>query len=237
MLGKQARETDGFVTKLLADESVAGGGFVAFVEEQIERGEDAIESLWQFASIGNGKRQSQIADKLSRTHEALRDGGFAGEKRRADLRRAQAANSAQSERELGLDGELRVKAHKEHAQRVVGQDVLVGRFIAREPAFLLGGDLCFFALPVLFTAQGIEREVFCGLSEPCGRIVGNAAIGPGLQSPHERLLHDVFGELQPVRAEMRGERSHESRPFAAEEIIRYETGASFAEFGHDIKDG
>ena len=67
-----------------------------------------------------------------------------------------------------------------------------------EPAFLLCGDLRFFALPGLLAAQVIQREILRGLREPRGGIVRHAAIRPGLQRPHERFLHHVLGELQPV---------------------------------------
>jgi hypothetical protein len=150
---------------------------------------------------------------------------------RADLRRAQSANGAQGERELRLDGELRMKADEEHAQRVIGEEVLVSDS-SRVSQRSCSAVICvFFALPGLFTAQSIEREVLRRLREPCGGVFRDAAIRPRLQRPHERLLHDVLSELQMVRAEMRGERGHESRSLAAEEIIRHEAGTALAVSG------
>ena len=73
-----------------------------------------------------------------------------------------------------------------------------------------------FLAPVLLAAQMVEREIARGLREPRGGIVRHATIRPRLQRPHERLLHHVLGELQPVRAELPGKHRHEPRALAAE---------------------
>ena len=183
VLGQEGDEADGFVAEGFAHQTFAATGLVAFVEKQIERSENAIEPLGQFAGIRYGKREPLIADELPGTNEPFCDGGFAGEKDRADLCGAQSAHRAQGECELRLGGDLRMKADEEHAQRVIGQELLVRRFVAGEPAFLRGGDLRFLALPGLFAAQSIQCEIFRRLREPGCRIVRNATIGPCLQCP------------------------------------------------------
>jgi hypothetical protein len=71
--------------------------------------------------LHGGQRGRRMRGEQTGADEALRDGGLAGEEGRADFRRAHAADGAQGEGELRFDGELRMKADKEHAQRVIGE--------------------------------------------------------------------------------------------------------------------
>ena len=119
-----------------------------------------------------------------------------------------------------VSGEFGMKTDEHHPQRVVGESFV--RHVIRwrgQPPRVFGGDAVLFFVPALLALQGIEREIFCHLRQPRGGIVRHAAIRPRLQRAQQRLLHHVLGQLQPVRAEMRGERGDHFRAFMTKKMV------------------
>ena len=117
-------------------------------------------------------------------------------------------------------------ADEEHPQRDVTEVLLVIRLGPRQPAFLFHSDLRLLPLPRLLAPQRIQRDILGRLREPRRGILRNAAVGPRLQRTHQRLLHRILRQLQPMRAEMRRQRRHDPRPLAAKQIIRHQTGSA-----------
>ena len=134
MLCDQGDEPDGFLAKFLAHEALAHGGFVAFVEKQVERVQHAIEPGRKLGGIRHGKRQREFADALPGAHQALGDRCFAGEKGGGDFRGAEPAQRAQRERDLRFGGEFGMKADEHHPQRVVSESLVRHVFRRSMPA-------------------------------------------------------------------------------------------------------
>ena len=88
---EECGEADGFGAAILAEEAFAGGGLIAFVEEEIERGEHAIEARCEVFALGQGEGEAGVLDALLGARELLLDGGFAAEKRARDLAGAETA--------------------------------------------------------------------------------------------------------------------------------------------------
>ena len=79
MLRQQGRQADGFQTKFLPHEAIAARCFVAFVEEQVERLQDALQTDGQLVAGWNLERNVQLADALLCARQAFGDRGFAGQ--------------------------------------------------------------------------------------------------------------------------------------------------------------
>ncbi len=56
---QQCGQEDRFLAKFLAEQAIARGGFVAFVEKEIERREDAVEALTEISAFGNIEPKSR----------------------------------------------------------------------------------------------------------------------------------------------------------------------------------
>ncbi len=88
-----------------------------------------------------------------------------------------------------------------------------------QPTLVFRGDAVLPGVPALLASQLIEGEVLGRSREPGGGVVRHAAIGPGLQGADERFLDHIFGELQLMRAEVRGERGNEAGALLAKEML------------------
>ena len=112
-----------------------------------------------------------------------------------------------------------MKTNEHHTQSVVSKRIVIFSLVrGKKPAFVLGRDSILFLTPPLLAAKKIQRKILRGLRQPCDRILRHAALRPSLQGPNQRLLHDILRKLQPLRAEVRSERSNEARTFRAEQI-------------------
>src|SRR6185312_11609465 len=85
MFREQAREADGFLADFFADQFFAAGGFIAFVKEEVERGEDGAEAARQLFAGGDFEGDFFVADFLFGAGEAFGDGGVGGQKGAADF--------------------------------------------------------------------------------------------------------------------------------------------------------
>jgi len=70
--------------KVLAHEPFATTGFVALIEQQIERAEDGIEALRQIGGARGGQRKREIPVSWRARTSRFADGGFADEERGTD---------------------------------------------------------------------------------------------------------------------------------------------------------
>ena len=65
----------------------------------------------------------------------------------------------------------------------------------------------------------VEHKVLRGLREPGCGILRHPAIRPRLQGAHQRLLHHVLGQFEPVHAEPAGQSGDEPRALVAEKVL------------------
>ena len=107
------------MAELLPQQAITGGGLVAFVEEQVQRSEDAVEPRGQVLALGDFKRDAGGLDALLGPGELLLDSGVAAEKRAGNLGGAEAAQDLQREDDLGLGRDRRVAAYEHEPQAVI----------------------------------------------------------------------------------------------------------------------
>ena len=124
MLCEKFAETNGFVANIFADKVVAGRGFIAFVEKQVERLQDTVESRWQLRCDRNFERDFGLADFLLRASETLCGRGVRCKKRASDFTDAESAQSFQRERNLIILRNLWM-ATDEHETQAIVCDFLV----------------------------------------------------------------------------------------------------------------
>ena len=78
MFRQQGGQSNRFLTKFFPDQMIAAGRFVAFVEKQVKRLQNAVEPIRQFIAGRNFKRNVKFANPLPRSRQAFRNGRFAG---------------------------------------------------------------------------------------------------------------------------------------------------------------
>src|SRR5215831_8468344 len=91
MLRQQLREPDRLPAKLLAHEFVAGGRFVAFIEQQIKRLLDAVEPPRQLVTRWNFKWNLRFLDFLFCARQSFRNRRLSRYECAADFRHVETA--------------------------------------------------------------------------------------------------------------------------------------------------
>ena len=138
---------------------------------------------------------------MPRTDETFLDGGFAREKRRGDLTRTKTAKRFKRQRGLRLLWHKRMTTGKHQSQPVILDFTFEQRRVVlptRRALLDKRDDRGLLCVENLFAPEQIEREIFCGLGEPCRWIFWNTVVRPGLECAHQRFLNDIFGHLQPL---------------------------------------
>ena len=114
------RETDRLHAQLAAHRrSVAG------VEDEIDRREDGAQPIRKKVLRRHAQRDAGVADLPLRAHEPLRERRLRDEEAARDLRRREAADEAQRQRDLRLGGERRMAAREDQLEPFVGDDSLL----------------------------------------------------------------------------------------------------------------
>ncbi len=103
----------------------AGGGRVALVEDQVEDVQDHAQAFGPVAR--EAETLAALPDGLLRAGDAAGHGRLGDQEGAGDLRRGQAADGAQRQRDLGRRGQRRMAAQEEQDQRVVTGGGRVGR--------------------------------------------------------------------------------------------------------------
>src|SRR5437870_9240876 len=93
MFCEQSSQADGLVAKLFANQFFATRSFVAFIEEQVQALQDAVEPTREFFAGGDFERNPLFTDFLFGSSQAFGDRGLGGEERAADFSDAEAAKS------------------------------------------------------------------------------------------------------------------------------------------------
>jgi len=196
-MGEEQRgQADRFAAEIFAEQVVAGGGFVALVEKQVECGEDAVEARGEVFGFGKFEGDIGFLDTLFGAGELFFDGGLAGEKGAGDFAGAEAAEDFEGEDDLGVGSDGGVAADEQEAKGVVADGVRGfdgnggrgdGLLDVRDDRRLLGGRH-------IAVAQMILGEVHGDAGDPRRRVGRDAAHRPRAQGAEEGLLGDVLGE-------------------------------------------
>ena len=194
-LDEEAREPDRLTGEVAAHERLARGRRVALVEDEVERREDALEAPGELGARGHPVRDACAPDLPLGADEALGQRAFRNEKRARDLRRREAPERVQCERDARVQRQRRVRAREDEPEAVVGeffeQAVRGGRvhglLLAQEGRLAREDPLA---------AQAVERLVARGPDDPCAGTRRDALGRPALRGDHERLLHGLLGAIE-----------------------------------------
>src|SRR5437868_9519453 len=112
MLRQQFGETDRLVAEFSSNEVFAAGRFVTFIEQQVERLQNAVEPPRQLVTNWDLKRDLRFLDFLLCTRQSLCNRGFGRQECMTDFRHAETAECLQRERHLRLRRNDWMTAHE-----------------------------------------------------------------------------------------------------------------------------
>ena len=186
----QRREHGGEPDRLPA-QLAAHGRAVAGVEDEIDRREHEPQPLRQQVLGRHAQRDAGVADLPLRPDEPLRERRLRDEEGARDLRRLEAADEAQRQRDLRLRGERRVAAGEDQLESLVGDH---GLLVVRE---LLGPrEQLRLARQRLLAADPVDRRVAGRRDDPGAGIARRSVARPALRRADEGVLHRVLGEIE-----------------------------------------
>ena len=122
--GEDAAEAEGFFAEGGAEPVVAGGGGVAFVEDQVDDFEDGGEAGGELGAAGNFEGDVGFGEGAFGADDALGDGGLGDEEGAGDLVGGEAAEQAEGEGDAGFGGEDGVAGDEDEAEEVVADGVV-----------------------------------------------------------------------------------------------------------------
>ena len=191
-----SRQPDRFAGQLDALQCRADAARVPLVEDQIKHVEHRAKPLRMLAIGRQSKRHARGLDGLLGPADPLRHRAFRYQERVGDLRRRQAANGAQRQRDRRGGSQRGMTAHEEQHERVVplsswpgclrsGANGSIGRRFVPGNVFTLP--------PRCFAAEVIGHAAGRDVNEPAARIVGDPFLRPLHARRDQRLLHRIFG--------------------------------------------
>ena len=212
---QQLSETDRLVAQLVADESIALGGRVALVEDQVHHPQHSAQAVGQLLVGRHPVGDARVGDLALRAHDPLAHGRLGDQERAGDLAGRHAAERAQRERHSRGHLQRRVAAGEDEPQPVVHDRALVIHGWLRVlgvQARQLGQALGAIGhRPV--SAQAIDRPAPRGGGDPRPRIGRNPIAPPHLHRRLERVLHRVLGQLEV--ADLADQGGQHDRPLVA----------------------
>src|SRR5215218_918068 len=216
----RAGEADRLPRQLRALELRAGRRGVALAEDQVEHVQHGGEALRALLLGGRAEGDAGRLDPLLRAADALRLRRLGDEERAGDLRRGEAADRAQRERDLRRRREGGVAAEEQQRQRVVlllGERLLVGRRRDRLVCGHLHGGGVLPPPARLLAAQLVGQPPRGHGDEPCARVLRHAVVGPLDGGGEQRLLDGVLGGVEPPGAA--DEDAEDLRREAAQQVL------------------
>jgi hypothetical protein len=194
--GEDASEAQGVLAQRRPNPVLAGGRRVALVEDQVDDLEHGGQAVGQLVAAGDLERHVGLGERALGADDALRDGRLRDEERSRDLRRRQAAQQAQRQRDARVAGEDGVAGQEDQAQDVVLHVVdlcdEVGLVELLED-LELAPDQLLLALQRDAAAQRVDAAALGGGHQPGPRVVRYARAGPLLERGDERVLGQVLG--------------------------------------------
>ena len=157
------------------------------------------------ASRGTRYGMPGIADLPLGADDPLGHRRLGHEEGARDLRRREAAEQAQGQRDLRLARQRRVAAGEDEPQPVVAHGSLLSR---ARPAAREQQRLGLPCVPGGLPAQPVDGPATCGGDDPAGRAGRHTVSGPPLDGDGEGVLHGVLGEVDVAE----GADEHRHRP-------------------------
>jgi len=221
-VGEEHRhQADGLGAEFLAQQAVAGGGLVALVEQQVERGEHTVEPGREVLALGNLEGDAGLVDALLGARQLFLDGRLAAEEGAGDLGGAETADHLQREDDLRVRRDGGMATDEQQAQRVVADRVggLPRDGRARDGLLVVGDDGRFLAGGHALATEVVLGEIHGHLRDPRGGIGRHAAHGPGAQRAQHGLLDHILGERQVVDAEQAEQGAVQAAGLVPEEVL------------------
>ncbi len=190
----------------------AGRG-VPLVEDQVEHAEHRAEPLGRLRRGGQRELGAGRGEGPLGADDPLGGGRLRDQERAPDLRRAQAAQQPQGQRDPALHGQDRVRRREDQPQQVVAEVVVEGvddRLLAVALALLgvTAEQRQLLRIPRA-PPQQVDRPVLRGRPQPPARVGGHAVTGPLLQGDDQGVLGQLLG--QPEVTDQPGEARDEPR--------------------------
>src|SRR6266478_620093 len=176
--GQDTPETQRIFAEGRAYPVLAGGGRVAFVEDQIDHLQHGGQTGGKIGPAGDLKRNARLGEGALGPDDALGDGRLRDEEGARDLLRRQTSKKAKREHNTCLGRENRMAGDEHEAQKVI-PDIIVERGVEIRHSHLLlrlelAAKLLVFALQPLVSAEHVDRTVFGGGHEPSAWVVRDA---------------------------------------------------------------
>ena len=194
---EDACQPDRLGAELPPHERLARGRRVALVEDEIQRGEHGAEPVRQLVVGRHDVRDARVADLPLGAHQPLLHRRLRREEGVRDLRRAQAAEGSERERDPRLGRERRMTAGEDQAQPVVRDGAVVHLvhlvLLVRRRERL---ELLHLVLEPASPAEAVDRLVPRGGRDPRGRVARQATARPDLEGDEEGVLHRLLGEVE-----------------------------------------
>ena len=213
-LAQQQAEPDRLVAQLLAHETVALGGGVALVEDQIDHAEHPAHSIRQLLVARHLIRDPSVGDLPLGPHDPLTHRRLGNQERARDLAGREATERAQRQRHASRHIQRRVTAGEDQPQAIIDDRALFDH----RPVLLLveAYELC-KALGAIrhraVAAQAIDRAPPRRDREPRTRIRRNAVARPRRERGRIGVLDRVLGQLEI--AHMTNQSRQHGRPLVA----------------------
>ncbi len=181
---------------------ITRGRGVAFVENQVDHHEHGLDPATQLVPTRRLKGNVRLGERLLGAGDPLAQRLFRDEKRTRDLRRGEAADQAQRERDASFHRKHGMARGEDETQHVI-IDHLIQRVLQRvsEPLLLplqLAGNLFMLWDEHAAATQRIDRAPFRRRHQPCAGIVRDAFLGPDFEGGHERILRQLLGDADIV---------------------------------------
>ena len=194
---QQAAEADRLVAQLVADELVTRGRGVPLVEDQVDDAEDAAEALRELRARGHPVGDVRVGDLALGAHDPLAHRRLAHQERARDLARAEPAERAQGERDLGGRLQRRVAAGEDQPQAVVHDRwCLVGERVVLARALLQLGQSCRPQVLRPPAADPVDRAPLGGRRQPAARVLRHAVARPRGGGRRVGVLERLLGEVE-----------------------------------------
>ena len=220
-----AGQPDRLAGELAALQAGAGGGRVALVEDEVEHVQHGAQPVDPVRARRQGERRAGGPDERLAAADALRHRRLGDQEGAGDLRRGEAADRAQGQRDLRRRRERGVAAHEQQGERVV---LLGGRRRAgrrRDPVLRPRlRRVGVLALPArVLAARLVGHAPRRDGDQPGARALGEPVRGPLRRGRQERLLDGVLAGVEPAVAP--DEHAEDLRRELAQQVLDAGVGA------------
>src|SRR6266481_4728688 len=196
--GQNTPETQRIFAEGRAYPVLAGGGRVAFVEDEINHLQHGGQTGGKIGPAGDLKGNARFGERPLGPHDALGDGRFRDKEGARNLLRGQATEQAKRERHARLRGQDRMAGDEDETKQVVADVIVMGDVEIRHgrffPGLKLATEFLMLALEQLVPPKEIDGAMLGGGHQPASGIVRNASLWPPLERGDESILRELFGQ-------------------------------------------